>query len=220
MKILVSLGRNPLLPGDEPAWTASRRGKLELVATALAGLAAEHRLIVTHGFGAQAGHLLELALRNALPGRDVVSVLTQVVVAGEEPHAIPQIRSLRVLLDSGAVVVCACEETAPVSLDPGGSLRRVVAAVDEDLTAALLARRLDADLFLSLTQAEGGSIEATVKAASSFARATGRRAAIGSLSHVGRIVGGEAGTQVMVCAPGPPIAAVAARNPATGAPDG
>ena len=38
-------------------------------------------MIVTHGNG----HMLELALRNALPDRDVVSVLTEVVVAADDP---------------------------------------------------------------------------------------------------------------------------------------
>jgi carbamate kinase len=211
MRILLALGGNASVPGGEPA----RRRDIEAAVTALADLAGEHEVVVTHDCGLQVGQMLELALRNALPERDVVSVLTQVVVVADapdlrngdgrrrfapssEPYAIAEIRSLRVLLDSGALVVCAGAAGVPVALNGTGTLHRVETAIDKDLTAALLARRLDADLLLMPTDLDTGLIEPKLEAARRFVDATGRRAAIGSLRDVAQMVGGEAGTQVWV----------------------
>jgi carbamate kinase len=181
MRILVALGGSAL-----------QRRNVEQTAIALAGLAAEHEVIVTHGNGPRIGHMLELALRNLLPDRDVVSVLTQVVVNGEdpEPNAIAEVRSLRVLVDSGALVICAGGGGIPIALNGDGTMHEVEAVIDKDLTAALLARRLDADLLLMLAE---GSIEPKVEAARRFAAITGRRAAIGSVADMARVAALEIG---------------------------
>jgi carbamate kinase len=199
MRIVVSLGVDTPLPDAEKA------------AATLTAIAAENEVIVIHGYGPEVSHPLELALRNALPERDVVSVLTQVVVVANdpagsnghrqllrppEPHAIAEIRSLRVLLNAGALVICAYGGGVPVGLDPVGTLSEVETAVDEDLTAALLARRLDADLLLMLIDGDAGSLESKIAAAGRFAEATGCRAAIGPLADGARVVQGDAGTQV------------------------
>lgn len=309
MRILLALGGNALLRRGEPASAPNQRRNVEAAAAALAELAAEHELIVTHGNGPQVGllalqseafpdvppypldvldaesegvvgHMLELALRNALPERDVVSVLTEVVVAADdpafgkptkpigpvydeeqaqrlrldrswtigrdgdgyrrlvpspEPHAIAEIRSLRALVATGALVICAGGGGIPVAIDGLGSMHGVEAVVDKDLTAALLARRLDADLLLMLTDVDAvradfggpherpiaaatpgelrnmdfaaGSMGPKVEAACRFAEATGRRAVIASLSDAVRAVRGEAGTQVLAPAAAPAIAA-------------
>ncbi|HET7119928.1 MAG TPA: carbamate kinase [Solirubrobacterales bacterium] len=298
MRIVLALGGNALLQRGERADALNQRRNIELAARALAEVAAEHEVVLTHGNGPQVGllalqseaypdvpsypldilgaesegmvgHMLELALRNELPERDVVTVLTEVVVADDdpafgrpskpigpvykeerarelsrrrgwtigrdgdgyrrlvpspEPHAIAEIRSLRVLVDSGALLVCAGGGGIPVTLDGMGTMRGVEAVVDKDLTAALLARRLDADLLVMLTDVDSvhldwggpherplsevdpaelremdfavGSMGPKVEAACRFAEASGRRAAIGSLSDAARIVRGEAGTQV------------------------
>jgi carbamate kinase len=309
MRILVALGGNALLMRGEAASAPNQRRNVEKAAAALAELTHEHELIVTHGNGPQVGllalqnaafpdvppypldvlgaesegmvgHMLELALRNRLPERDVVSVLTEVVVAGDdpafnkptkpigpvyseeeaqrlrrergwtlgrdgegyrrlvpspEPNAIAEIRSLRVLVDSGALVICAGGGGIPIALNGDGTMHGVEAVIDKDLTAALLARRLDADLLLMLTDVDGvyrdwgapdqrpiasaeiaelrgmhlaeGSMGPKVEAACRFASSTGRRAAIGSLTDAARIARGEAGTQVVAAAAEPAIAA-------------
>jgi carbamate kinase len=140
------------------------RGRLppdtvEAATTALAGFAAEHQVVVVHEAEVTVGHLLELALRNALPDRDVVGVLTQVVVDPEkpgEPHAIAAVRSLRILVDSGALVICSAAGSAPVALDGMGEMRRVAGTVDAMRTAALLARRLDANLVVMAPDGDAG----------------------------------------------------------------
>jgi carbamate kinase len=280
MRILVALGGNALLERGESASAPNQRRNVEQAAAALAALTAEHEVIVTHGNGPQVGHMLELALRNLLPERDVVCVLTEVVVAGDdpafrkptkpigpvypeeeaerlrrerdwamgrdgegyrrlvpspEPNAISEIRSLRVLVDSGALVICAGGGGIPIALNGDGTMHGVEAVIDKDLTAALLARRLDADLLLMLTDVDAvrrdwgepterpiscgevaelrslqfaeGSMGQKVEAACRFAAGTGRRAAIGSLTDVARVVQGEAGTQIVAPAAEPAIAA-------------
>jgi carbamate kinase len=149
MRLLVALSREDLDVAN--------------TATALAKLTERHEVVVTHGLPLQTGHKLELELRNRLPGRDVVSVLSQIVVAagGEEPTAITEVRSLRKLLESGAMVICAAGTQAPVTLGSDGSLRAVEAAVDERRAVDLLARRLDADLVLTGNEV-GGAITLAV----------------------------------------------------------
>jgi carbamate kinase len=280
MRILLALGGNALLRRGEPASAPNQRRNVESAARALARIATEHEVIVTHGNGPQVSQMLELALRNELPERDVVSVLTEVVVAADdpaflkptkpigplyneeqaqklrldrgwaigrdnggfrrlvpspEPHAIAEIRSLRALLDSGALVICAGGGGIPVALDGLGTMRGIEAVIDKDLTAALLARRLDADLLVMLTDIDAvhsdwhgphdrsiagaevadlrsmsfdsGSMAPKVEAACRFAETTGNRAAIGSLRDVARVVQGEAGTQVRAAAAEPAISA-------------
>jgi len=145
VRILVALAREEL--------------EVEAAATALAGLAERHELVVTHGQCLEVGHRLELALRNRLPERDVVSVLSQVVIAGEsrEPSAIAEVRCLRVLVEKGAIVICAGNARAPVVLNADGSLGETEVLVDEDRTVELLARRLDADLVLTASELEGAA---------------------------------------------------------------
>ena len=298
MRILVALGGNALLRRGEPADAATQQRNVEAAAGQLAALAAEHEVIVTHGNGPQVGllalqseayadvppypldlldaesegmvgHLLEVSLRNALPEREVVTVLTEVVVdrgdpafeaptkpigplydaveatrlraergwtlgmdgdafrrlvPSPEPFAIPELRSLRLLIDNGVLVICAGGGGIPVAVAPDGTVRGVEAVVDKDLTAALLARRLQADLLLLLTDVDSihldwggederpltaidpqrlremdlasGSMGPKAEAACRFVEATGRRAAIGGLTEAARIVAGEAGTQV------------------------
>lgn len=186
MRILAALGEGTLLRCPEPA-------------SVLARVAADNELIVSYPNEGMVGQMLELALRNALPDRDVVSVLTQVVIDAHDPstppQAIAETRSLRVLLDAGALLLCGAGNSMPVAIDRQGSMRPVEAEIDHDLTAALLARRVDADLLLMLDAAEDPS-KSRVEAAFEFAEATHRRAAVGSLAEATRIVQGEAGVQV------------------------
>lgn len=297
MRILVALGGNALLRRGEPADAVTQRRNVEAAAAQLAILAAEHELVLTHGNGPQVGlqaprnesygevapypldlldaesegmvgHLLEVALRNALPDRDLVTVLTEVVVdrndpafaapskpigpiydaaqaellraqrgwmigadgdffrrlvPSPEPSALAELRSLRLLIDHGVLVICA-GGGIPVAVDADGKVSGVEAVVDKDLTAALLARRLDADMLLLLTDVAAikldwggenerplrqvdparlreldlaaGSIGPKAEAACRFVKATGRRAAIGALGDAVAIAASDAGTQV------------------------
>jgi carbamate kinase len=103
-------------------------------------------------------------------------------------------------------------------------LAGIECVIDKDLASELLARDLGADMLVMLTDADAvyvdwgkpsqrairratpdalsalpfpaGSMGPKVDAACSFVRATGKRAAIGDLSALGRIIAGEAGTTI------------------------
>jgi len=112
---------------------------------ALAGLLPQAEVVLAQPAGL--GPPIELTLRNALPDQEVVTVPIQVVVDAEQPtqpRAILGLRSLRTLIESGAVVVCALGATAPVAIGTEGKMEAVEAEVEPEPTLALLARRLDA----------------------------------------------------------------------------
>lgn len=148
------------------------------------------------------------------------------VVPSPEPKRIFEIRPLRWLLEKGTVVICAGGGGIPTMYQPGADrkLVGVEAVIDKDLASELLARELDADVFIMLTDADAvfvdwgkptqrqirraspaglrafsfpaGSMGPKVDAACRFVAATGRTAAIGALKDLPRIVAGEAGTTI------------------------
>jgi len=147
------------------------------------------------------------------------------VVPSPEPLTVVEQPAVEALLDRRMVVVCAGGGGIPVVRAEDGTLRGVEAVVDKDLTAALLADRLGADLLLVLTDVEAveldhgtpaarpigrttpeelrshdfapGSMGPKVEAVCRFVEVTGRRAAIGRLDRAADLAGGTAGTQVV-----------------------
>ena len=112
MRIVAALGGNALLRRGEPLDMPTQRANARVAARALAELGRDHELIVTHGNGPQVGllalqaaaseavtpldvlgaesdgmigYVLAQELGNAMPGREVVTVLTQVVVEPSDP---------------------------------------------------------------------------------------------------------------------------------------
>ena len=298
MLVVAAVGGNALLRrGEEPTVDALRRN-LEQAVDPLASLAGRHRLVVTHGNGPQVallapqaatyrevapypldvlgaesegmiGYLLEQRLGDALPGRPVATLLTQVEVDAEdpafqrptrpvgpvydentagllsaangwlmvrdsggrrravpspEPRRIVELSAIRLLVDAGVVVVCTGGGGIPVVRDAAGFHHGVEAVVDKDLSAALLAIELGADVLLLLTDVHGvrldwgrerspvvaaagpdalrrldlaaGSMAPKAEAACRFAEATGGPAVIGALEDAVAMVAGDAGTSV------------------------
>lgn len=72
------------------------------------------------------------------------------VVPSPEPLEIVELDVIRQLMATGALVIAAGGGGIPVVRE-GGRLRGVEAVIDKDLTAALLADQLDAELLLILT---------------------------------------------------------------------
>jgi carbamate kinase len=152
------------------------------------------------------------------------------VVPSPLPRRIFQIRPVKWLLERGCIVICAGGGGIPTMYGPDGKLHGAEAVVDKDRAGALLARELDADLFIMATDADAvyldwgkpgqravrraapaalaayafaaGSMAPKVEAAVDFASRTGRTAAIGTLSALVEIVRGEAGTQVSAAVSG------------------
>lgn len=149
------------------------------------------------------------------------------VVPSPAPRRIFEIRPIRWLLDHGTVVICAGGGGIPTSWVAGKdrTLGGVEAVIDKDLASELLAREIDADLFVMATDVEGvfadwgtpfqrllrdttpqelrsmdfaaGSMGPKVEAVIRFAESTGKRAAIGSLAEIEKVVDGSAGTNVL-----------------------
>jgi carbamate kinase len=149
------------------------------------------------------------------------------VVPSPQPKRIFEIRPIRWLLERGVLVICAGGGGIPTAWVPGQerTLGGVEAVIDKDLASALLARDLDAELFVMATDVDGvyadwgspdqrrlermipaelrgqpfaaGSMGPKVEAATRFVEATGKRAAIGALEDIEQIVEGTAGTSVV-----------------------
>jgi len=114
MRIVIALGGNALLRRGEAPEIATQSRNAEIAARSIAPLAAGHEILVTHGNGPQIGllalqasgssggsptpldvlgaesegligYLLARALIDALPGKPVLSVLTQVEVDPGDP---------------------------------------------------------------------------------------------------------------------------------------
>jgi carbamate kinase len=76
------------------------------------------------------------------------------VVPSPQPAAIAEIYAIRTLVNSGTLVICSGGGGIPVVRDEDGTLRGVEAVIDKDMSASLLAQRLDADRLLILTDVE------------------------------------------------------------------
>jgi carbamate kinase len=148
------------------------------------------------------------------------------VVPSPMPRRIFEIRPIKWLLEHDTIVICAGGGGIPTMYrkDANRRLVGVEAVIDKDLCSGLLARELDADRFVMLTDVPAvfldwgtpspreirratpasladipfatGSMGPKVDAACRFARETGKEAAIGALPDLGRILAGEAGTTI------------------------
>src|SRR4051795_9588128 len=115
MRIVIAIGGNALLERGQRPDAAIQQGNAERAVAALAPLATEHEVVVTHGNGPQVGMLaLESAadpalatpypfdvlgaqtqgmigywllqsLQNSLPGRQVAAILDQTLVSAADP---------------------------------------------------------------------------------------------------------------------------------------
>ena len=149
------------------------------------------------------------------------------VVPSPLPKRIFEMRPVKWLLEHNTVVICGGGGGIPTMYVPGEDRRLtgVEAVIDKDLVSELLARELEADLFVMATDVDGvyldwgkptqrkleqipavelkshpfaaGSMGPKVSAAIQFVERTGKRAAIGSLEEIEQIVEGQAGTNVI-----------------------
>lgn len=299
MKVVISLGDSALVQRGERLDAGVQRNNIARAAAMIAKIAARHDVLVTHGnvpqmgllalqaethapispypldmLGAETegmiGYMIEQELRNRLPKREVVTLLTQVEVNPDDPafktpsmllgpaydqdtaerlarergwkmtavsdrswrRAVPtpepvrivELAAIRILVNAGAVVVCAGGGGIPVIVTPAGEVRGVEAAIDKDLAAALLAREVGAVALLLLTDVDAayvawgtnfkqpiretmpellrkmsfapGSMKPKVEAACRFVEGGGGFAGIGLLEDAAAILEGSRGTVV------------------------
>lgn len=307
MRVVVALGGNALLKRGEPMTADAQRANVRQAAPALAAVAGDHELVLSHGNGPQVGllalqaeayreveaypldvlgaqtegmigYVLEQELGNLLPPEAALATLLTMVevdpgdpafqtptkfvgpvydrataddlaasrgwtfaqdgdrwrrvVPSPEPKRIFEIRPIRWLLDRHVLVICAGGGGVPTAYrgregdtPAGRELAGVEAVIDKDLASELLARQVEADLFVMVTDVDGvyadwgmpqqrrlervtvnelrslpfpaGSMGPKVEAAVRFVDGTGNRAAIGALDEIEAIVKGDAGTQVV-----------------------
>ena len=149
------------------------------------------------------------------------------VVPSPLPKRIFEERPIKWLLEQGVVVICAGGGGIPTMYDPEKerTLIGVEAVIDKDRATGLLARNIEADLYIMATDVDGvyldggkpnqrriaemtagelgqidfaaGSMGPKVEAAIDFVLQTGKRAAIGSLADIERIAAGTAGTNIV-----------------------
>ncbi|MGB3827895.1 MAG: carbamate kinase [Ornithinimicrobium sp.] len=148
------------------------------------------------------------------------------VVPSPKPQEVIETKLIDHLLDESIIVVCAGGGGVPVVRTATGDLQGVEAVIDKDLSAALLASRLQADRLLVLTDVEHvvegfgteherpirhttstqlrtlnlptGSMGPKVEAVCRFVEhgGKGKAAAIGTLSSAADLLAGMAGTYV------------------------
>jgi carbamate kinase len=300
VRVVAALGGNALLRRSEPLTADNQRRNVRRAAEALAPIAADCELLISHGNGPQVGllalqaaawrpeeaypldvldaetegmigYLIEQELANVLgSGRRCAVLLSQIevdprdpafarptkpigpvyaeaearrlaaergwriaadgarfrrVVASPRPQRILELGVIRLLVEQGVIVICAGGGGIPVVRRPDGSLVGVEAVIDKDHASALLAREVEADALLMLTDVEAvwkdwggdearairrispqamrelefaaGSMAPKVEAACEFVEGTGKVAGIGALGDAQAILEGRAGTCIV-----------------------
>jgi len=156
MRVVVALGGNALLRRGEAPEPAAQRRNVDRAAASIAELARAHEVVLTHGNGPQVGllalqaeaytqvpaypldvlgaesegmigYLLEQGLRNELPGREVATLLTQVVVDPGDPAFAAPTKPIGAVYPEAHAKRLAAERGWTVAPD-GDGFRRVVAS--------------------------------------------------------------------------------------------
>ncbi|MGB7242633.1 MAG: carbamate kinase [Sulfitobacter sp.] len=145
-------------------------------------------------------------------------------VPSPRPKRILELDVINLLLDQKVIVICAGGGGIPVVQKPDSTMIGVEAVIDKDHASGFLARALNADAFLMLTDVEGvfenwgtpdqvvirhatpdelnqksfpaGSMGPKVEAACDFAKTTAGFAAIGRLADCLALIAGTTGTRI------------------------
>ncbi|MDB6096219.1 MAG: carbamate kinase [Francisellaceae bacterium] len=146
------------------------------------------------------------------------------VVPSPRPLEILELSSIKLLIEAGILLICAGGGGIPVIQANNKNWLGLEGVIDKDLTAALLATRIDADILLILTDVEAvylgwgtehskpikqcnpnefnfkefqaGSMRPKIEAACQFAAKPGKKSFIGSLRQADKILTGEVGTLI------------------------
>ena len=146
------------------------------------------------------------------------------VVASPNPIHISNIPVIKILLEHNIIVVCTGGGGIPIVRQENGLAVGVEAVIDKDKASALLAKKLNADMLLMLTDVDAvykdwgtanqspinksttkqisqmqlakGSMQPKVEAACDFVNVSKGKAGIGTLKDALRIIEGKAGTVI------------------------
>jgi len=190
MLVVVALGGNALLRRGEPLDSETQRHNIRSAAAAIAVIAREHNVVVTHGNGPQIGllalqtqacraaqpypldvlgaesegmigYMIEQALQNQLPRRAVATLLTQVVIDPRDPAFAKPTKPIGPVYDARQVARLKSQYGWAMARD-GKHWRRVVAspAPQRILEIAAIRQLLRAGVLVIC--AGGGGIPVTV----------------------------------------------------------
>jgi carbamate kinase len=192
IRVVVALGGNALIRRGERAEAATQRANVIRAVRAVAALAQRHEVVVTHGNGPQVGllalqaeayrdvapypldvlgaesegmigYLLEQELMNALPGRPVATLLTQVSVDAGDPAFAEPSKPIGPVYDEPAGQRLAAERGWTLAPD-GNGVRRVVASPEPRAMLELATIRLLIGAGVLVVCAGGGGIPVTITA--------------------------------------------------------
>ncbi len=185
-RVVVALGGNALLRRGEPADFETQRGHAAAAVEAVAALARELELIITHGNGPQVGllalqaeayeevpaypldvlgaesegmigYLLEQELANAVADRPVATLLTQVVVEGGDPAFSEPTKPIGPLYDQATAERLRAERGWAMVAERAGQ-RRAVASPEPVSLVELEAIRVLVEAGVLVVCAGGGGI--------------------------------------------------------------
>lgn len=189
MLIVAALGGNALLRRGEPMTADAQRANVAVAAAALAPLAAQHRLVITHGNGPQVGllslqneaypevaaypldildaetegmigYLLELEIARHLDPNRVATLLTQVVVDPRDPAFGAPRKFVGPVYDHDQAQSLATERGWTIAPD-GVNWRRVVASPEPQSIIEIDAIRTLSMNGFTVICAGGGGIPVT-----------------------------------------------------------
>ncbi|EFJ3742852.1 carbamate kinase [Escherichia coli] len=135
--VVVAIGGNSIIKDNASQSIEHQAEAVKAVAdTVLEMLASDYDIVLTHGNGPQVG----LDLRRA--------------VASPEPKRIVEAPAIKALIQQGFVVIGAGGGGIPVVRTEAGDYQSVDAVIDKDLSTALLAREIHADILVITTGVE------------------------------------------------------------------
>ena len=188
MRIVVALGGNALLKRGEPMTAAAQHTNVRIATTALADLARDHQIIVTHGNGPQVGlmalqaavyapsnpwpldvlgaetegmigYLIEQELMNALPpGSDCATLLTRVEVNATDPAFTQPTKPIGPVYSAEEARQVRAAFHWSMVAEPNGGLRRVVPSPLPQRILGINAIRLLVEAGVCVICAGGGGI--------------------------------------------------------------
>jgi carbamate kinase len=186
MRLVAALGGNALLRRGEPLTADAQRRNVAVAADAVAALAREHQVVVTHGNGPQVGllalqneaypevapypldvldaesegmigYLLEQELGRHLPRSRLATILTQVRVSPEDPAVARPTKFIGPVYEDPSVVAAARARGWELARD-GAGWRRVVPSPQPLEIIELEAIRTLVDRGVTVLCAGGGGI--------------------------------------------------------------
>jgi len=190
MLVVVALGGNALLRRGEPADVEVQRANVTTAVEAIVELASEHDVVVTHGNGPQVGllalqgeaypaakpypldvlgaetegmigYLLDQELVNGLAGREVATLLTQVIVDEDDPAFTRPEKFIGPVYERPHAERLAAERGWTVAAD-GAFWRRVVPSPEPRSIVELQTIRLLVNAGVLVVCAGGGGIPVIV----------------------------------------------------------